>query len=438
MVYTKPVDNQNMSDIAERLKIRNFFSIKEFDWDIKGFNIITGGMGSGKSLCLKLLYFFERSLDISVLSSSFDSEDFLKTDKIYEYINTKFSSIFHSFHPEKDFRETMVDYKYICGDRVFDLSMKWNKDDSKLDWHSEYINNNIEKWRAFFKMPNAPDMMEFGQGKIYNSISNDFKDTFPIAAMFIPAARAITAITNNEFPADSLLSRFIRVFKRYAIKRRKEDENPDSVDTMLKIENITIPDNKIIEDEEIRIITHDGREISPVELSSGQQELLYLLHLIKYLPDTRFHYGKSISVHIEEPSAHLFPQEQKDTIEYIAGMYSLIKGEDANTCRFFITTHSPYILNTINNMLKKGDLITRYKDYEDEVNEKISIPPLYIDNVSASFINEDGTVEDMKDEKEYFLNADKIAEISYKINEDTITLSEINNEFIDRQVSSNV
>jgi hypothetical protein len=57
--------------------------------------------------------------------------------------------------------------------------------------------------------------------------------------------------------------------------------------------------------------------------------------------------------------------------------------------------------------------------------------------VSASFINSDGTVEDMKDENEYFLNSDKIAEISYKINEDTITLSELNNEFIDRQESAN-
>jgi hypothetical protein len=85
----------------------------------------------------------------------------LTKDKIYEYINNKFGSIFHSLHPEKDFRETTVYYQYICGDRVFDLSMKWNKDDNKLDWHSEYINNNIEKWRAFFKMPNAPDMMEY-------------------------------------------------------------------------------------------------------------------------------------------------------------------------------------------------------------------------------------------------------------------------------------
>jgi AAA15 family ATPase/GTPase len=67
-----------MSSATEFLKIRNFFSIKEFDWDIKGFNVITGGMGAGKSLCLKLLYFFERSLDVSILSPSLDSEYFLR------------------------------------------------------------------------------------------------------------------------------------------------------------------------------------------------------------------------------------------------------------------------------------------------------------------------------------------------------------------------
>jgi hypothetical protein len=256
--------------------------------------------------------------------------------------------------------------------------------------------------------------------------------------MFIPAARAITAITNNEFSVDPLLNRFIRLFKSYAIRRMKDDAEHDSVDAMLKIKTIAIPDNKIVEDGDIRITTQDGREISPAELSSGQQELLYFLRLIKYLPDTTFHYGKSISVHIEEPSAHLFPQEQKDTIEYIADMYGSIKKNDTKICRFFITTHSPYILNVINNMLKKSDIITRYKDYEDEVNKKISIPLLYIDDVSASFINADGTVEDMKGENEYYLNADKIAKISYNINEDTITLSELNNEFIDRKGSSDV
>jgi hypothetical protein len=157
--------------------------------------------------------------------------------------------------------------------------------------------------------------------------------------------------------------------------------------------------------------------------------------LLDKLGTFRYSYGKEQSLFIEEPSAHLFPLEQKQTIELIVQIFNLLKDEK-KFVRFFITTHSPYILNAINNMLKKGDIITRYKDYEDEVNKKISIPPLYIDDVSASFINADGTVEDMKDANEYYLNADKIAEISYRINEDTITLSELNNEFIDRKGSS--
>jgi predicted ATP-dependent endonuclease of OLD family len=423
-----------MSDIAECLKIRHFFSIKEFDWDIKEFNVITGGMGTGKSLCLKLLYFFERSLDVSILSPLFDSEDFMTKDKIYEYINKKFGSIFHSFHPEKDFRETEVDYKYICGDRVFDLSMKWDNDNNKLDWNSEYINNNIEDWRSLFKMPDAPDMMEFVQGKIYNSISADFKDTFPIATMFIPAARAITAITNNEFPADPLLSRFIRTFKKYAIKRTKDGVKHDSVDTMLKIKNITIPDNNIIDDEEIRITTNDGREISPVELSSGQQELLYFLLLINYLPNTSFHFGKSISVHIEEPSAHLFPQEQKDTIEYIASMYSAIKSENDNICRFFITTHSPYILNVINNMLEKGRLKEAIDSIDDAVvkdkanvlYEGLSFSGLMKGEVSAFFIDDSGSVTPMISEEDPYLYASKIEDITRNIHDDA---GRINNIF---------
>ncbi|WP_461252207.1 hypothetical protein, partial [Treponema sp. R8-4-B8] len=46
--------------IQEKLIIKNFFTIKDFEWDVKGFNILTGGMASGKSLALKLLYFCEQ------------------------------------------------------------------------------------------------------------------------------------------------------------------------------------------------------------------------------------------------------------------------------------------------------------------------------------------------------------------------------------------
>jgi hypothetical protein len=81
-------------------------------------------------------------------------------------------------------------------------------------------------------------------------------------------------------------------------------------------------------------------------------------------------------------------------------------------------------------MLKKDSIIKRYKEQENLINEKSVIPALDFEDISASFIKADGTVEDMKDESEHYLNADKIVEISFKINEDTNTLSDLSNDLL--------
>jgi len=47
---------------------------------------------------------------------------------------------------------------------------------------------------------------------------------------------------------------------------------------------------------------------------------------------------------IEEPEAHLFPESQKEIID-ILGLLSSIFPENMS---FFLTSHSPYILTSIN------------------------------------------------------------------------------------------
>jgi AAA15 family ATPase/GTPase len=68
----------------ETLDIENFLSIKEFHWDIKQFNIITGDMGSGKSLCIKLLCFFEGIFRSSILLAPGISKQIFENGNFFE------------------------------------------------------------------------------------------------------------------------------------------------------------------------------------------------------------------------------------------------------------------------------------------------------------------------------------------------------------------
>jgi hypothetical protein len=144
-------------------------------------------------------------------------------------------------------------------------------------------------------------------------------------------------------------------------------------------------------------------------------------------------YGKSLSLFIEEPSAHLFPLEQMQIINYIVQVYNDLKSTE-KPVRFFITTHSPYILNSLNNILRKGALLKKYPEKAEEINKerKIADTPSLLaeEEVSAYFIDANGKGEDMIDpDDKDCIYPDKIADISRMIDEVDMLLSDLDDKF---------
>jgi hypothetical protein len=418
-------------EITERITIRNFITIKDFEWDVKGFNVLTGGMGSGKSLCMKLLYFCEQVLHNTIFLKSI-SKDTLNKDAFFDGVKQYFNSIFFSSNPCLDFSKTVIEYTYTSDGAIFDLSAKFDAAQSNLAWFSNYIDKEIQQWQTFFK-EDAPDMPDKVRNMIYESIAHEFAESFPIGAMFIPSARTIASITNTNYNnfSDPFLFEFTQTLIPFAL--RFEDFSNENINSILKIKDISYERDK----KRLTIEFSDGRKISPLYLSSGQQELLYLLPLVEHLPDTRFFYGKSTSVFIEEPSAHLFPEEQKRTIEFLVdGFNALQNGENGR--KFFISTHSPYVLNVINNILDKSRLLKlkeRIKDQQEREKKKNEInalpfPALSVDDIAAYMIKDDGTIKSMiidNDEDHYIYSSD-IEKITESINQDAEALLDLNNE----------
>lgn len=129
-------------------------------------------------------------------------------------------------------------------------------------------------------------------------------------------------------------------------------------------------------DGEERLQVAEDRYVKVNFSSSGQQEVVWILNVIFYhlLNDRKAYFI------IEEPGSHLFPNAQKLIAEFIA--FAKNRGKD----KMLITTHSPYILGTINNLLY-ADRISGSVDKKEL--EKI-IPQdkwLSFDDVSAYFID---------------------------------------------------
>jgi len=139
----------------------------------------------------------------------------------------------------------------------------------------------------------------------------------------------------------------------------------------------------------------DGRRIPFPFMSSGQQELLPL-----WLTLNVFFDGDSPNnfVYIEEPEAHLFPLAQGLLTEYFVTLLASSPGQ-----KMLITTHSPYILSKINNLLKAGVLSDKSSKNKQSAIEKILPKSAWlkpntiaaysiVDRKLVSILDEDGLI----------------------------------------------
>lgn len=119
--------------------------------------------------------------------------------------------------------------------------------------------------------------------------------------------------------------------------------------------------------------------------SSGQQESIWILNVLFYHLLTH----KKAYFIIEEPEAHLFPNTQKLMTEFVA------MAQHGKQNQVFITTHSPYILGTINNLLYAGRIAKIVDD--SRLNEIIDRKKwIRFQDMSAYFI-QNGEVQDCSD-----------------------------------------
>ena len=169
-------------------------------------------------------------------------------------------------------------------------------------------------------------------------------------------------------------------------------------------------------DGEERLQVAEDRYVKINFASSGQQEAVWILNvLFYYLLNNK----KSYFI-IEEPESHLFPNAQKLITEFI----SLAKN-DGN--RILLTTHSPYILGTINNLLYANKVSERV----DKKNVRTVIHPykwLDFEKLSAYYI-EHGVMESCLDEEFKAIDNAVIDGASEKINRDYDTMVDLKYQY---------
>lgn len=372
----------------QRLSIDQLGPIKHCELEINNFMVFTGAQASGKSTVVKSIFFFAniRNLLLQLLRRRYlQSESFrnrilemsLKNRLIRE-IRSNFLQVFGSTWRMDN---TMRLEYYYKEETYIKLFLKADPTAPNYIWleFSDNFSDFLEtlEQRLFKKEDNPNDIFFL----LKEMVEDFFEDSSEV--VYIPAGRSMITLLSTQLNyiysgMDDMQKRSLDYCTQNYLERILQLKSNFAAGSEQMIENLLVTtdekmDGKLLKeavrlmkmilqgeyrnvDGEERLQVSGNRYVKINFASSGQQEAVWILNvLFYYLLNKRNSYFI-----IEEPESHLFPNAQKLMMEFIA----LAQNKGKN--KIFITTHSPYILGTINNLLYADKIAGKVPERELE------------------------------------------------------------------------
>lgn len=435
----------------QKIIIKYLGPVRELEMEIKDFNLFIGEQATGKSTVAKAIYFFRiikstltdylcQLYDTALYNGNDVSDGFNKVLK--KELKSVFISLFgYSWDLDK---RLYLRYEYTTGIWIdVKLNDKGKKQYISVRYSpklAQTLKTLEEEALDLFeqKMETATISLAYASRERLrnydnfknrvNEIFDDYKETY-----YIPAGRSmLTLLVNNRSLLENdnldlitrqfmqVIDNIHRVFedgirnvhKRYPDGERKFDvtRTAEMLITDLKGDYLYQGGKEyiIIEDED----NHSER--IPINFaSSGQQEVLWLLNQLYILMLKK----EKAFVIIEEPEAHLYPKLQNEVVKFISYFANI------NSSSILITTHSPYILTSINSLYCAGKVLDKNPKYArkvyDIIGSNCAITP---QNVTALKINKETENSNLINEELQELNTEMIDEISDSVNEEYMEL----------------
>jgi len=410
----------------ETMNIENFLGLKQISFEIKQFTVFIGPQASGKSVCTKLIYFF-RNVAKEVLESIENSETKYDLDK--NLINR-----FEEYFPPVSWGSNGFKIEYRNND-TFVIITKIESKQAKIRInYSDNFVKKLNKGKLYLKKieekvqkTNKFDEFELTYEKkehLYKLIKSDQNSDVIFNQLFIPAGRSFFANLQTGIftflSSNNALDPFLRDFGSYYenIKIRFNRRLYNISKTKNISSQITKLSAQILKGTYLReknkdyLVLDDKRKINLTSCSSGQQEVLPLTMILSTIPFSRY-IGGGINIYIEEPEAHLFPVAQKEIIDLLA----IVRNSSVEPVRFIITTHSPYILSSFNNLIQANNVYQTVKEDKKKELEKIikQNQLISISDVSVYSIR-DGRIKDLISKEANLIDTNSIDDVSTEIN----------------------
>ena len=354
----------------KQLVIKNVGPIRQVEIKLNRFNFFIGPQSSGKSTVAKILsscMWLEKevltTLNDKVLADgaafvrlveSFHKIEGYFEDGSFVQYDTDFISIMYSDKDIKITRKENEDYRrekicYIPAER----NMVTLPELQGFEFGHTNIRSFLFDWfnaREFFVVGNKTDVLNLGVKYYYDSEQSKIKDriehvngrTYQIALS--SASSGLQSLT----PLLVMLQYYTdEYFRSYHEKASFNTYNRTRKADVFLYDKYVLNKVKPNFTEEERANLLEKIRNGILKGNHSYHKLLYNYHTALYNLKT----PEKSSFIIEEPEQNLYPSTQMDLLDLVV---ELCNGERKHHCT--ITTHSPYILNQLNLLVKRFDV----------------------------------------------------------------------------------
>jgi predicted ATPase len=395
--------------MVDKLIVKDFGPIRDAEMDIKKTTVLIGPQGSGKSTLAKLVaitndlgIFPDDKSSIKQLFEKYgvqeyvqsNSEITLESSEFYlNYINRDFDIVLNEANQNRANELINADpgFEGILSNVSFEDYKKQVQEQKQRKNQSLNLTRDFITARSFYS--------QFFKSIILKS--------YPV---YLPTERQIFSVLSNSIW--SLINSNINLPKNI-VELGSWFESARNLLGKLEVPflKITYQYEGYID----RIYFDTEKSVKLSESASGFQSVIPMNLIIENLNDKETKH-KFI---IEEPELNLYPTTQKSLIYYLAD--SCTRGEN----ELMMTTHSPYVLAALNNLIFAYKVA--YEKPEKAVEVEKVIPKdswLNPDDFAAYFVA-DGTVRSIINPKTGLISENELDGVSDEIGDEFDTLMDI-------------
>jgi len=358
-------DNDSKTRPMRTLTVKNFSVIKEAKLEFGKITVLIGPQASGKSLLCRLAFFFSQFLPEYANNVARHRPPFKDIDRAIQ-------QRFVDWFPSISWSSAESQISFASDSYSFSIGIERLQKQPEIHYESNFIDD-YERWKS-------SDQEQNEAARILSGLpSGPFA---PSGDVYIPSGRNFFSTPNKGIVATSQKN-LDWVTQRFSTEmdydyRAMIAAASERVELLHEFgaQSDEMLGGRIVEiDGTPRFQLRENARILPFELlSSGTLELLPILNPISKLVSRSMLSGLHRNaleprgvVFVEEPESGIFPQTQYQLVR----MLVWLTNTKATNQPFTITTHSPYILSALNNLLEAFQVAAAKPENRDEVGKLI-------------------------------------------------------------------